>query len=142
RVRAVFDPVIEALPNLAVLAVVLLGAWRVSEGAADAGDVVQVAYLFTVIGMQIRSFGWVLGELPRAVVGWDRVSRVLDEDDAMDYGTADVPGAGPVPLAVERLDYSHPDEPDTGVLHDIAFTVPSGTVTAIVGGTGSGKSTL
>ena len=142
RVRAIFDPVIEALPNLAVLAVLLLGAWRVNGGSADAGDVVQVAYLFTVIGMQIRSFGWVLGELPRAVVGWDRVSRVLDEDEAMDYGTASVPGAGPVPLEVEHLDYSHPDEPDTAVLRDIGFTVPAGSVTAIVGGTGSGKSTL
>lgn len=142
RIRAVFDPVIEALPNLAVLAVVLIGVQRVESGAADASDVVQVAYLFTVIGMQIRSFGWVLGELPRAVVGWDRVSRVIDEDDAMDYGTADVPGVGPVPLEVDSLDYSHPDEPDTGVLHDIGFTVASGTVTAVVGSTGSGKSTL
>lgn len=142
RVRAIFDPVIEALPNLAVLAVLLLGAWRVDGGGADAGDVVQVAYLFTVIGMQIRSFGWVLGELPRAVVGWDRVSRVLDEDEAMDYGTAHVPGRGPVPLEVDGLDYAHPDEPDTAVLRDIAFTVPAGTVTALVGGTGSGKSTL
>ena len=142
RVRAIFDPVIEALPNLAVLAVLLLGAWRVNGGSADAGDVVQVAYLFTVIGMQIRSFGWVLGELPRAVVGWDRVSRVLDEDEAMDYGTASVPGAGPVPLEVDHLDYSHPDEPDTAVLREIGFTVPAGSVTAVVGGTGSGKSTL
>lgn len=142
RIRAVFDPVIEALPNLAVLAVVLIGALRVHSGAADPGEVVQVAYLFTVIGMQVRAFGWVLGELPRAVVGWDRVSRVLDEDDAMDYGTAVVPGAGPVPLEVAGLDYSHPDEPDTGVLHEIGFTVPAGTVTAIVGSTGSGKSTL
>ncbi len=142
RIRAVFDPVIEALPNLAVLAVLLIGAWRVSSGGADAGDVVQVAYLFTVIGMQIRSFGWVLGELPRAVVGWDRVSTVLGDRDVMPYGDHDVPGTSPVTLTVEHLDYSHPDEPDTAVLRDLSFTVPAGTVTAVVGSTGSGKSTL
>lgn len=142
RVRAVFDPIIEALPNLAVLVVILLGAFRVDSGAAAAGDVVQVAFLFTVIGMQIRSFGWVLAELPRAVVGWDRVGRVLGEHDVMVYGQANLPGSGPAELRVESVSYRHPDGPDTPVLDGVEFRVPAGSVTALVGSTGSGKSTL
>lgn len=142
RIRAVFDPIIEALPNLAVLAVILVGALRVADGAAEAGDVVQVAFLFTVLGMQVRSFGWVLAELPRAVVGWQRVSAVLGDHDVMPYGDASLPGSGPAPLVVENVAYSHPDEPDTAVLRDVSFSVPAGSVTALVGGTGSGKSTL
>ena len=77
RVRGMFDPALEALPSLAVLAVLLVGARRMESGAVDAGELVQVAYLFTLLAFPVRAIGWVLGELPRSVVGWDRVSRVL-----------------------------------------------------------------
>ncbi|MBM9464296.1 ABC transporter ATP-binding protein [Aeromicrobium sp. YIM 150415] len=142
RVRAVFDPVIEALPNLGVLLVIGVGAQRIASGAAAPGDVVQVAFLFTVVAMPVRSFGWVLGELPRAVIGWQRVRRVLDDDDHMAYGEHALPGSGAVRLDVTGLDYAHPDEPDTVVLRDVDFSVPAGRVVAVVGATGSGKSTL
>ncbi|OUZ09931.1 ABC transporter permease [Aeromicrobium sp. PE09-221] len=142
RVRAVFDPVIEALPNLGVLLVIGVGAQRIASGAAAPGDVVQVAFLFTVVAMPVRSFGWVLGELPRAVIGWHRVRRVLDDDDHMPYGERALPGSGAVRLDVTGLDYAHPDEPDTTVLRDVEFSVPAGRVVAVVGSTGSGKSTL
>jgi len=142
RVRAVFDPVIEALPNLGVLLVIVLGAQRIAAGAAAPGDVVQIAFLFTVVAMPVRSFGWVLGDLPRTVVGWQRVRRVLDDDDRMTYGAQAPSGDGPLRLDVDRLAYSHPDEPDAAVLEDLSFSVRPGAVTALVGATGSGKSTL
>lgn len=142
RTRALFDPAVEALPNLGVLLVILIGAMRIAGGSADPGDVVQVAFLFTVVAMPVRAFGWVLGELPRAVVGWQRVRQVLDDDSRMPYGEARVPGHGAVRLEVDHLHYSHPDEPETSVVHDLSLTVPAGGVTALVGSTGSGKSTL
>lgn len=142
RIRAVFDPVIEALPNLAVLVVIWIGAQRISAGSAEPGAVVQIAFLFTVVAMPVRSFGWVLGELPRAVVGWQRVRGVIEERDEMVYGTWQIPGTEPVELRVHHLEYSHPDTPDERVLHDLSFDIPAGQVTAVVGSTGSGKSTL
>ncbi len=142
RIRAVFDPVIEALPNLAILAVIAIGALRVQSGAASAGDVVQIAFLFTVIGMQIRSFGWVLGELPRAVVGNARVTKVLAEEDEMIYGNSTVPGSDPVSIEVESLTYTHPDASGAPVISGLDFQVGAGSVTALVGATGCGKSTI
>jgi len=103
RVRSAFDPLLEALPNVGILLVVGLGVERVLSGAADPGDVVQVAYLFTVIAFPVRSFGWVLGELPRAVVGWRRVHAVLDASGQMTYGSRSVPGDGPVRLSEPHL---------------------------------------
>ncbi len=86
RTRGTFDPVIEALPTLGTLAVLVAGTARVKSGAIDAADVVQVAYLFSLLAFPVRSLGWVLGELPRAVVGWDRVNAVLMARGSLGYG--------------------------------------------------------
>ncbi|MFT4187272.1 MAG: ABC transporter ATP-binding protein [Aeromicrobium sp.] len=140
RIRAVFDPVMESLPSVGVLLVLLIGIGRVESGAIAPGDLVQVAYLFTVVAMPVRAIGWVLGELPRAVVGWDRVRGVLDEQDRMDYGSVRAPGEGPVSVDLEGVEFAHtPGEP---VLRGVDLSVVPGGVTAVVGATGSGKSTL
>lgn len=142
RVRAVFDPLVEALPNLSVLVVILLGTARVLSGQAAPGDVVQIAFMFTIVAMPVRSFGWVLGELPRAVVGEARVGAVLRDRSHMPWGTQEIAGEGPASLQVRDLHYFHPDDDTSRALSHIDFEVPAGSVTAIVGSTGSGKSTL
>jgi len=140
RIRSVFDPVIEMLPNLGVLLVVVLGVERALAGDIAAGAVVQVAYLFTVVGFPLRAFGWVLGELPRTVVGWERIQAVLRATGDMPYGDATLPGDGPLRVDVEGVSYGY--DPRRPVLDDLDLTLEPGTVTAVVGLTGSGKSTL
>lgn len=140
RVRGLFDPLLEALPVLGVLAVLAAGALRLSSGALTPGELVQVAYLFTLLSFPIRALGWVLAELPRSVVGWARIRAVLDATGSMTYGEAALPGDRPLHLAVAGL--SHAYEPEREVLRDVAFDVPAGRTTALVGPTGSGKSTL
>ncbi|CAN5646404.1 ABC transporter ATP-binding protein [soil metagenome] len=140
RVRSVFDPALEALPIIGVLLVILVGVQRVLSGAADPGDVVQVAFLFTVIAFPVRAIGWVLGELPRSVVGWDRVRAVLDADGSTPYGERTTDATGPVRLETRGLGFGYPDGPP--VLRDVDLSVDSGRTVALVGRTGSGKSTL
>jgi ABC-type multidrug transport system fused ATPase/permease subunit len=140
RIRSIFDPLLEALPNLGVLAVILLGIERVSSGAAGAGDVVQVAYLFTVVAFPVRAIGWVLGELPRSVVGWDRVRRVLDASGEMRYGRGSLPNEGPAHLTLDDVRFSYEVGPE--VLRGVDLDVTPGRVVAVVGATGAGKSTL
>ena len=140
RIRSIFDPLLEALPNLGVLAVILLGIERVASGAAGAGDVVQVAYLFTVVAFPVRAIGWVLGELPRSVVGWDRVRRVLDASGEMTYGRGSLPDHGPAHLTLDDVHFSYEAGPE--VLRGVDLDVTPGRVVAIVGATGAGKSTL
>jgi ATP-binding cassette subfamily B protein len=140
RIRSIFDPLLEALPNLGVLAVIVLGIGRVTSGAAEPGDVVQVAYLFTVVAFPVRAIGWVLGELPRSVVGWDRVRRVLDATGEMTYGTQDAHGSGPAHLELDGVHFSH--QPGVEVLRGLDLDLEPGRVVAVVGATGSGKSTL
>ncbi len=140
KVRGMFDPVLEALPTLGVLAVLLVGTRRLEAGQIAPGDLVQVAYLFTILAFPVRAIGWVLGELPRSVVGWDRVSGVLDASGGLTYGASAVPADGPpAALSVDRVGFAYDD---AEVLHDVTFTVEAGRTVAIVGPTGSGKSTL
>ena len=86
RIRAAFDPALEALPSLGVLAVLAVGVLRVEQGLTDPGNVVTVAYLLTIVSFPIRSIGWLVGEFPRSVVGFERVQTVLDATGEMPYG--------------------------------------------------------
>ncbi len=158
RLRAFFDPVIEALPNVGILLVLLVGAYRLRDGALTPGDLVQFAYLFRLVALPMRVFGWLLGELPRAVVGWDRVSRVLDATDRMGYGQATGAGEGGASAAMETVGFRHPrsdrerlsgpaspEEAGTDGrrgIRSVTFDVPAGRTIALVGATGSGKSTV
>ncbi|AXK46148.1 ABC transporter ATP-binding protein [Brachybacterium saurashtrense] len=159
-VRGWFDPLIDALPNLGILAVAVLGAWRIGDGHLTTGQLVEVAYLFTLMSLPIRSFGWVLGDLSRTVVGGGRVQQILDVDERRDYGPAPLP-YGPGVLELDRVTFEYHDDPAAVILgsgqdaagpartatalHEVSLRADPGAgtrVLAVVGATGSGKSTL
>jgi len=160
-IRGWFDPAIDALPNLGILAVAVLGAWRIGEGHLTTGQLVEVAYLFTLMSLPIRSFGWVLGDLSRTVVGGGRVQQILDVDEERTYGDRALPD-GPGVLAFDQVSFVYRDGPAQVILGrgvreehlavreghavtDVTLRADpnAGTrVLAVVGATGSGKSTL
>jgi len=142
RVRGLFDPMMEALPSLGTLAVLLIGAHRVAAGATTAGDLVSIAYLFTLLALPIRAIGWVLADLPRALAGFDRVTPVLDATGETPYGPEAAPtGGGGARIGVADVDFAFEDA-SRNTLSGATFDVPAGTTVAVVGPTGSGKSTL
>jgi ABC-type multidrug transport system fused ATPase/permease subunit len=160
-IRGWFDPAIDALPNLGILAVAVLGAWRIGEGHLTTGQLVEVAYLFTLMSLPIRSFGWVLGDLSRTVVGGGRVQQILDVDEERTYGPDPLPD-GPGVLEIEDADFVYRDDPAAVILGrgvreehlavregnalrgvSLRADPSAGTrVLAVVGATGSGKSSL
>jgi ATP-binding cassette subfamily B protein len=140
RLRGVFDPLMESLPSVGTLAVLLLGTWRLQTGAITVTELISVAFLFTVLAFPVRAIGWVVGELPRSVAGWERVESVLTAEGDLEYGSGELPGSGPAELRFDRVGYRYADGPP--VLTDVTFTVPAGKTVALVGATGSGKSTV
>ena len=139
RARAFFDPALEAVPNLGVLVALLVGTSRVASGAIQAGQVVQVAYLITLLAFPLRAIGWVLGELPRSVVGYSRVKAVLQAQGDMEYGTRTAPSGGAADVHLDHVSFGYDGQ---AILRDVDLTLRPGSTVALVGPTGAGKSTL
>jgi len=141
RLRAGFEPAIEALPSLGTVALLAVGTSRVAAGAVTTGQLVQAMALFGVLAFPVRVAGALLTELPRAAVGHDRLAGVLAEP------VADVPH----PDRRRPFPSGAPDVELEGVVHGYAgaavldgidLRVERGEVVALVGATGAGKTTL
>jgi ATP-binding cassette subfamily B protein len=117
-----------------------VGAWRLSTGDVTLGTLVQVVALFDLIAWPLRFIGWILLELPRAVVSHDRIAQVLAEETTVTRSTAPVRlPDGPLEVRTEALSYAFDG---FTVLDEISFRVAPNESVAIVGATGVGKSTL
>ena len=141
RVTANFEASLDALPALTTVALLVIGVWRIEQGAITAGTLVGLINLFSLLVWPLRLIGYVLGDMPRAVAGYERVAEVLAEPlpAGRRAGRQALP-AGPLALVVDRVGYGY--EPGAEVLHEVSFRVRAGSTVALVGPTGSGKSTL
>ncbi|HEX8803359.1 MAG TPA: ABC transporter transmembrane domain-containing protein, partial [Acidimicrobiales bacterium] len=79
RLRATFEPGLDALPNLGTIALLAVGAWEISSGRITTGDLVRAMALFGILTYPMRVVGFLLEEMPRAVVAADRIGEVLAE---------------------------------------------------------------
>jgi len=141
RTRAGFDAVLDSLPSLGMVALVGLGAWRVSSGSLSTGELVSFVSLFSLLGFPLRLIAFVLEDLPRSLAGWDRLQLLLSEPTPPRPEVTVALPEGPLGLRLDRLSVAY-DDAVTPALHDISFEVPAGSTLAVVGATGSGKSTL
>ncbi len=141
RTKGTFDPVIEAIPTLGTLAVLAIGAQRVRSGHLSAAEIVQIAYLFSILSFPVRAFGWILAELPRCVVGWNRVDAVLQARGQLDYGGETLPSDRAGLPRMQDVSYAYVAG-DPPAVRDVTLELARGSTTALVGPTGSGKSTL
>ncbi|MGE5459559.1 MAG: ABC transporter ATP-binding protein [Solirubrobacterales bacterium] len=138
--RATFEPALDALPSLAVILLLAVGAWRVSVGSVTLGTLVQVVTLFGLLSWPMRFVGWILSELPRAVTGRRRIERVLEHPVRVAPPTHPRPiPEGPLGVSADGITYAFDGYP---VLEDISLEIRPEESVALVGPTGVGKSTL
>ncbi|CAM4274330.1 MULTISPECIES: ABC transporter ATP-binding protein [Corynebacterium] len=139
RVFVTMFPVIMLILNLATAAVLWFGGHRVDEGLVEVGSLTAFMQYLMQILMAVMMGVFMLMMLPRAIVCADRIDEVLGHEvKASATGGASV-GEGSVRF--EEVSYTYPGA-EKPVLEHISFDAAPGTTTAIIGSTGSGKTTL
>ncbi|HEY5861181.1 MAG TPA: ABC transporter ATP-binding protein, partial [Actinomycetota bacterium] len=140
-IRATFEAALDALPTMAIILLLAVGSARVASGDITLGDLIGFIALFQLLSWPMRFIGWILAELPRAVVGYDRIEEVLREPVTVTPPREGIPlPDGPLDLHVHELRLEY--EASSPVLEGVTFEVAAGESVAIVGQTGVGKSTL
>jgi ABC-type multidrug transport system fused ATPase/permease subunit len=136
-----YDAIQDALPPLTTVAVLVVGATRIDVGAMTAGDLATIAYLLALIAFPLRLIGFVLWEVSGSLAAYRRVEKVLEVDDSVRYGglaPSEESGAAALDSA-SSITFGFDEEV---VLADVDIDIRPGETVAVVGPTGSGKSTL
>jgi ATP-binding cassette subfamily B protein len=141
RQRALYVPLLSFLPMLAQAAVLLAAGRLVVSGSLSLGQFFLFNLLLAMLIVPLRSLGMWIGQAQRATASGERIFDVLDEPE----GVEDRPGATPMPPGPGEIrfeDVSFGYDPERLVLEDVDLTIASGRTVALIGHTGSGKTTL
>jgi ABC-type multidrug transport system fused ATPase/permease subunit len=141
RQRALYVPLLAFVPLLAQAAVLLVGGWMVSRGNLTTGQFFAFNLYVTMLIQPLRMLGMWIGQSQRATASGERIFEVLDEhEDIREH-----PNAHPLPAGpgdVRFVDVTFGYTADRPVLEDIDLEITPGATVALIGHTGSGKTTL
>jgi len=141
RQRALYVPLISWVPLVAQGAVLLVGARMVTHHELSVGGFIAFNLYLGMLVMPLRSLGMWIGQAQRATASGERIFQIMDEPEEV----ADAPGADDLPPGGGRLRFegvSFEYMPGRPVLHEIDLDIPEGRTIALIGHTGSGKTTL
>lgn len=141
KIMAFLMPVMMLVMNLTVVGVIWFGGIRIDNGGMQIGDLMAfIQYVMQIMfALVMASVMFVM--IPRAAVSAKRINEVLEMTPTMtDEGTQTADREKGT-LVFDRVTFRYPGA-ETPVLSDISFAARPGEVTAVIGGTGSGKSTL
>jgi ATP-binding cassette, subfamily B, bacterial len=141
RQRALYVPLISFVPMLAQAAVLLWGAKMVEDGRLSAGSFVAFNLYLAMLVMPLRSLGMWIGQAQRATASGERIFQVMDEpEEVADRTTAIALPPGPGEVRFEGVSFEYLS--GRPVLRNVDLDVPAGRTVALIGHTGSGKTTL
>ncbi len=141
RQRAFYIPVLSFLPLLAQAAILLAGGRMVVHGSLSLGDFVVFNLFLALLVMPLRQLGMWIGQAQRATAAGERIFQVIDEpEDIRDAPDARELPPGPGLVAFEGVTFGY--DADRPVLHDLDLELAAGKIVALIGHTGSGKTTV
>ncbi|MEA3501524.1 MAG: ABC transporter ATP-binding protein, partial [Actinomycetota bacterium] len=141
RYRSRYGPLFELIPSFGTVAVLWVGGIRVIDGALTAGEFVAFTQYLAVLVLPLMITGWFFANLPRAAASASRIEELLATDPIIEDPVAPVElpdGPGEIRFSNVRFAY---DEGEL-VLDGMDLVIPGGAAVALVGATGSGKTTV
>lgn len=140
---AIMFPLSDVFSGLALAAVVGVGVWWGPSWGLQAGTLVAILFLTNLIVQPVAELGEVLDQTQTALAGWRKVQRLMDEPvevaEPVGAEAAELP-RGALDVSVQSVNFEY--EPGHPVLHEVSLELPAGINAAVVGETGSGKSTM
>ena len=150
RTSAILMPLLELNSQFFIAILLMLGGWRTFHGFMEVGELIQFFFLANLFFAPIQIIGNQYNQALIAMAGTERVFRLLDakpdwEDDPAARDLPDPRPAGGaaargVRVELDRVNFGY--DPAQPVLHDVSFVAPAGSTVALVGHTGSGKSSI
>ena len=141
RQRAIYVPLLTFLPFVAQALVLLVGGRMVIDGSMTLGAFSAFYLLLAMLVMPLRMLGMWIGQAQRAVAAGERIFEILDEPEEVSDPTDATPlPPGPGEVTFEGVSFGY--EPERPVIEDVDLHIAAGRTVALIGPTGSGKTTL
>lgn len=140
RLNARYTPALQAVPALGQVAMLALGGWLATRGEITLGTFVAFStYLAQLVG-PVRMLAMVLTVGQQARAGVERVLELIDTEPTMQDGTVELPADAPASVEFDDVRFGY--DPERPVLDGFSLTIEPGETVAVVGASGSGKSTV
>ena len=139
---AILQPLLMIIPNLSVIAVIVIGGWQVQAQAMKVGEVMAAITYLTQVLHGVMMMSMMFQTLAKASASANRLREVLETDPVIKSGSVSLSDKTGGTVSFKNVSFSYPETKGRPVISDLTLDIKSGESVAILGATGSGKSSL